>query len=77
MKVRAMFQCTGVRKYKGWGGHEFLYEAEFGAVTDGSEEAKKFFAATPSGSVKLSSYLPDAFEVGKTYYLDFTPVDPE
>lgn len=71
--VRAKFECIGVTKRKGWGGHAFVYDAEFQAVTGaGSEEDKSFFAATPNGSVKLGTVRSDLFQVGEKYYLDFT-----
>jgi hypothetical protein len=77
MRVRAKFRCTSVTKVVGWGGHEFLWTAKFQVVTghDGgdSEDNKKFWAATPSGSLELSSIIEDAFEVGKAYYIDITP----
>jgi hypothetical protein len=47
------------------------------AVTpSGSEENSKFFAATPSAECKLTISNPDAaefYELGKEYYLDFSP----
>ena len=72
-KVRAKFKCTSVTKGCGWGNNEFLYSAEFGAVTgQGSEENEQFFAATPSGNIKVSTVREDHFLVGKEYYVDFT-----
>lgn len=81
MRVRCKFVCTGVTKRKGWGGHEFVYDAEFSAVTSNQSVSERaipdengiFFAATPSGSAKLSTVKSDHFEVGREYYLDFTP----
>lgn len=49
-------------------------EVEFMAVSAGSEEDKKFFEATPSGSIKLSVLNHAAVEhlqPGKSYYVDF------
>jgi hypothetical protein len=70
--VRAEFQCVGVTKRRGWGGAEFVYDAEFQAVTaNGGDENKSFFAATPSGSVRLSTVRDDLFQVGQHYYVDF------
>ena len=43
---------------------------------DGNPENKKFWDATPSGSLQLGVVNPSAwkeFELGKEYYLDFTP----
>jgi len=47
----------------------------FTPVTAGDEEDKAFWDATPSGSIQLGTVNPEAwkhFELGKTYYLDFT-----
>jgi len=73
--TRCKFECVGVTKRKGWGGHPFLHDAEFQAVTSGSEESKSFFAATPSGKLNVATVVPDIFEVGKTYFIDITPAD--
>ena len=46
------------------------------AVYDNSEENKKFFHATPSGQISMGMLNPAAwqqFELGKEYYVDFTP----
>ena len=40
----------------------------------GSEENAKFWAATPSGTLKVGTVRADHFEVGKDYYLDLTAV---
>lgn len=66
--VRAKFTCTGNTN---------------GVVTmqpvfSGSEENKTFWKYTPGGSITLSITNPDAvnqFEVGKEYYVDFTPAE--
>ena len=74
--VRCKFKCQSVAKRIGWNAASpFLYEADFSAVMDGSEENKAFFAATPSGSLKVGTVKVDVFEVGKEYYLDITPAD--
>jgi len=70
--TRAKFTCTEVSKRTGWGGNEFLYAAKFNIVTSGSDENKEFFAASPSGSIEVSTVKEDHFEVGKDYYVDFT-----
>ena len=78
MTTRCKFVCNRVAKAKGWNAETpFLYEAEFSTVSDGSEENKKFFAATPSGSLKVGTVKVDVFEVGEEYFLDITPVPKE
>lgn len=75
MKVRAKFKCSSVTKLVGYNGPAFLYSAAFSPVTSGSEENKQFFASTPSGEIKLTSILPDAFQPGQEYFVDFTPAE--
>jgi hypothetical protein len=77
MSVRAKFRCSGITKREHWDKSQaaFTYDAEFHAVTGGSEENKAFFAATPTGNLKLSTVRADLFEPGKDYYLDFTPAE--
>jgi hypothetical protein len=44
-------------------------------VYSGSDENKKFFAATPGGNIDLwvvNQAAASQFEVGKEYYVDFT-----
>jgi hypothetical protein len=48
------------------------------AVTTGSEENKTFWRWTPSGRLEMSVLNTQAgtlFEVGKEYYVDFTPAE--
>ncbi|WP_292163115.1 hypothetical protein [Mesorhizobium sp.] len=45
---------------------------------DPNHENTKFWKASPSGSFEMNvvnAAAADMFEVGKTYYLDFTPAD--
>lgn len=70
--VRAKFKCVSMEKVEGWNGNKFHYNYRFMTVSGNSEENKSFFAATPSGDVKLTAVRADLFEVGKEYYLDFT-----
>lgn len=73
-KIRAKFVCTSFAKRMNYDNSKpFLWDYEFSPVTSGSEENKKFYAYTPSGSIKLSSIIFGQFEVGKEYYLDFIP----
>ena len=73
--IRSKFTCQKIVKFRHWNREsdgQFLYEAEFTAVVDGSEENKRYFEATPSGTLKLATLKDDLFEPGKTYYLDIT-----
>ena len=73
--TRCKFECVSVTKRKGWGGHPLVHDAEFLAVTSGSEENKTFFAATPTGKLNVATVVPDMFEVGKSYFLDISPAE--
>ena len=45
---------------------------------EGSDENKQFFASTPNGQIRLTMTNPkayEAFQQGKEYYVDFTPVE--
>jgi hypothetical protein len=77
MATRCKFLCTSVKKFSASGWHtepkaDFMYEAEFQAVTGGSDENKKFFASTPTGSLKVSTVRDDMFQPGKEYFLDIS-----
>lgn len=53
-------------------------DLNFMAVYNGSPENKKFWEATPAGSLTLSTVNRAAweqFEEGKEYYLDITPAE--
>lgn len=73
--MRAKFKCTEVSKKEGWGVNPILYSAKLSVVYNGSPENESFFAATPGGSIELSTVAKDHFEVGKFYYVDFTEVE--
>jgi len=48
------------------------------ANNDPNHENSKFWAASPTGELKLGTINPEAwkqFEIGKEYYLDFTSAD--
>ena len=75
--VRAKFYCN-TKAQMSSSPEPFIDNYKFSAVTSGSDENKKFWKWTPSGMIELSSIRDDIFEVGKEYYLDFTPVpEPE
>lgn len=72
MSVRAKFVCQTNNRSEGQA------EITLSPVTDGSEENKSFFKYTPGGQINLSVVNDSAsrqFEVGKHYYVDFTPAD--
>ena len=55
---------------------EDSFYLNFGAVYSGSEENKKFFKYTPGGQIQfnvVNKEIADEFEVGKEYYIDFSP----
>lgn len=74
--VRSKFVCQSKRQYVGWGTNPFLYEYSFTPVSVGSDENKRFFAATPNGELKLSTVTDDQFVPGREYYLDLCPAAP-
>lgn len=73
--MRAKFICTTITKSRHYDGTgRLLYTAKLLPVTQGSEENKRFFYATPSGSIELGSFSEEHFEVNKEYYIDFLEV---
>lgn len=66
MSVRCKFAC----------GYKDGSSVHLAPVYTGSEENKRFFAATPGGLISFYTVNQDAldqFEQGKEYYVDFTP----
>lgn len=79
MSVRAKFRCNSIELFSAEpGGNR---RVKLGAITagpDASDEDKAFWRYTPSGTVEMTIDNPPAselFEIGKTYYLTFTPAD--
>ena len=71
--IRAKFHCN----YKSVN-QDGTATVNMSAVTSGSEENDKFFAATPSGQLDMHVLNPEAasqFEGGKDYYLDISLVE--
>lgn len=67
--VRAKFKCAGKTEDG---------QVSLEAVVGGSEENDRFFKYTPGGQVSLATINEAAlaqFEVGKEYYVDFTPAE--
>lgn len=75
--VRAKFVVTSITRTKHWSPSKGEVQTiQLVPVTNGSEENKKFYEATPGGRVELATVNEEAakaFELGKEYYLDFTP----
>jgi hypothetical protein len=69
--VRGKFTLNAITNHS-YGAQTF----KFGAVYDnGTEENKRYAKATPSGQLEMTVDNPLAqafFELGKSYYLDFT-----
>ncbi len=76
MTVRAKLTLTDIHAPYGDGGTKVL---KFNAVYDpDTPEDRRFQLATPTGSAELHIDNPAAiarFELGKAYYVDFTPAD--
>lgn len=72
MQVRAMFNCE--EKVETRDG----YRLKFRAVTGDSALAEKFFKYTPYGEIVMGTVneaAAAAFKPGKSYFVDFTPVE--
>lgn len=70
MKVVCKVNCT----YK----DEKTGQLCFSPVINGSEENRSFFKYTPGGDMRFFTVNTEAFnsfEIGKSYYVDFTPAD--
>lgn len=77
MKVRAKFTVTEKAQRKSYNG-EVTTTVKMSPVTSGSDENKEFYHYTPNGNIDLGTINPqvvDSFDLGKEYYVDFTPAD--
>lgn len=74
MDTRCKFKCTS-KTERTWGSPKTVFEYVFSIVYGDSEENKRFFAATPSGELKIGVVRDGTFEVGKEYYLDIIGVE--
>jgi hypothetical protein len=78
MNVRAKFYVNSVTQSK-WGpDQDTMYTVKLSPVmgSSGPDENKTFWKYTPCGSVELGTINAGAgagFEIGKSYYLDFSP----
>lgn len=78
MTVRAKFYVNEITRRKHWDRAKGdVFTVKMTPVTDGSEENKAFYAATPSGSIELGTVNQAAAEslsLDAEFYVDFTPV---
>lgn len=75
--VRAKFRCLSITHFAD-NGPDAQAEIRFHAVYGTGEENKSWSKWTPSGELKMMVTNPsaiEAFELGKSYFLDFTPAD--
>ena len=75
--VRAKFRCLSITHFAD-NGPDPQAEIGFHAVYGTGEENKSWSKWTPSGELKMMVTNPsaiEAFELGKSYFLDFTPAD--
>jgi len=79
MTVRAKFVCKEITCRPHWDVTKgALISVKFEPVISGSEENRQFYEATPAGAIQLdtlNSSVGEYFELGKSYYLDFTKAD--
>lgn len=77
--VRAKFKVDSITRTKPWDASKGdLHTVKLTPVVSGSKENEAFYAATPCGSIDLSTVNQAAakrFELGKEYFVDFTPAD--
>lgn len=74
-QVRAKFRCNAVTSFANDRDLSALRQYTFTAIYDTSTpENQRFSKATPYGELKINVNNPEVtFEIGKNYYLDFTP----
>lgn len=74
--MRCKMVLQSITRRKNWQpGKPDIMDLDFNPVMDGSEENKAFFAATPSGGLKVGTVNHDAvaaLELGKSYYIDIS-----
>ena len=78
MTVRAKFIVQSITRTKHWDKSKGnISTIKLIPVTNGSEENKTFYEATPTGAIELGTVniaAAEAFTLGEEYYVDFTPV---
>lgn len=76
MSVRAKFVVNSITRTLF--GKEEGQVIKLSPVYSDSPENKEFYKWTPAGSCELGTVNPEAakqFELGKSYYLDFSPAE--
>jgi len=79
MTVRAKFKVQSIMTTGRWNGPGLMGTVKLNPVSGNSEENKRFYEATPSGSIELGTINEDAlrqFAIGQEFYVDFTPAVP-
>lgn len=80
MSIRAKFFVQSITTSKSWSGPGLMGTVLLQPVTDGSEENRKFYEATPGGKIELGTVNSEAlkqFNIGDEFYIDFTPARKE
>lgn len=75
--VRAKFRVRDIKHLQTPSPDNVCAELTFFAVYDDGKGNETWSKATPSGDLKMLVTNPsaiDKFEIGKDYYLDFSPV---
>lgn len=77
MTIRAKFKVQSITMQAHWQRDKGLIgTVKLQPVSGDSDENKAFYAATPGGSIDLSTINEDAlkqFEIGREFYVDFIP----
>lgn len=76
--VRAKFQCLEIKHHFTTTPDSVMVEIRMAPVYGNGTENKDWSKWTPAGELKMTITNPPAaekFEIGKCYFLDFTPVD--
>ena len=82
--VRAKFICMSIERRMSYHWNSITIEHEeremrtvtLTPVSGGSEENKRFWNASPAGTLQLGMInleAAEAFDIGKEYYLDISP----
>jgi hypothetical protein len=73
MHVRAKFRCSSTESFGAGAARIFKFTA---ALDQDTPENQRFAKYTPCGSLQIHVDNPSVdFEIGKFYYLDFTPAN--